>query len=138
LVNSIELTAANGERAAQFDNSHGYLVSKTTQSVKVNSPTSSFGVWCRMGNNCCHGQSEPVLDFETEDVQAVPGSSVTRRPRHDDFRNPQQKINEYQEILRENQMDSLNKMRENLKKRPEVFLLNNVILAIQFFDNFDR
>jgi hypothetical protein len=91
-----------------------------------------------MGNNCCHGQSEPVLDFETEDVQAVPGSSVTRRPRHDDFRNPQQKINEYQEILRENQMDSLNKMRENLKKRPEVFLLNNVILAIQFFDNFDR
>jgi hypothetical protein len=94
-----------------------------------------------MGNNCCHGQSADGFGTEgSVDVQAVPRSSLIRSSRHDDFvsRNPQQKINEYNEILRENQMDNLNKMRENLKKRPDIFLLNNVILSIQFFDNFDR
>jgi hypothetical protein len=94
-----------------------------------------------MGNNCCQGQSE--LDGgsrveRSDDIQTLVDPFVTRRTHDSMSTNPQQKMNDYYKILREAQMSNLKKMREHLKKNPELFLLNNVILAIQFFDNFDR
>ena len=104
---------------------------------------SSFDLGYAMGNNCCNSQSGSIDGYGTErseDIQTVVRSSENHRGYHDDLikTNPQQKMNEYYQILREAQMDNLKKMREHLKRNPELFLLNNVILSIQFFDNFDR
>ncbi|XP_057377286.1 uncharacterized protein LOC130698618 [Daphnia carinata] len=95
-----------------------------------------------MGNHCCQGQSELADGFEVERRMGSRGNiqpSVAMMYHDDDKRiDPLHKVNEYYQILREIQTENLNKMRDQLKKNPQLFLLNNLILAIQFFDNFDR
>lgn len=67
------------------------------------------------------------------------GSSSPPSPRQNTrSTDPQQKLKEYYEILRQMQMDNLTKMRDQLKNKPDIFLLNNLILSVQFFDNFER
>ncbi len=51
---------------------------------------------------------------------------------------PQRKMADYLRIIRQAQAENLAEMREHLKKRPDLFVLNNLILSIQFFDNFER
>uniref|UniRef100_A0A0P5PZF4 Mab-21 n=1 Tax=Daphnia magna TaxID=35525 RepID=A0A0P5PZF4_9CRUS len=95
-----------------------------------------------MGNNCCQGQSELADGFEVERRMGSQGnvqSSVAMTFQDNGKRiDPRHKVNEYYQILREIQTENLNKMRDQLKKNPQLFLLNNLILSIQFFDNFDR
>lgn len=91
-----------------------------------------------MGNNCCREQGDDWLGgtVPKDDEMTTNLPPTTRRK--DSWSDPQRKITEYYDILRQMQTDNLTKMREQLKKKPELFLLNNLILSIQFFDNFDR
>lgn len=94
-----------------------------------------------MGNNCCRQQDEGdvfVVDppAEMEDTRSY--SAAQSNHLYSQSTDPQFKMEEYYEILREMQTDSLEKMRHQLKNKPEIFLLNNLVLSIQFFDNFER
>lgn len=96
-----------------------------------------------MGNKCCRQQDDGGLissdrPFEMEERGTTYLGAVTNNDLQPDAINPQSKLDEYYDILRDMQQDNLAKMREQLKKQPDIFLLNNLILSIQFFDNFDR
>lgn len=92
-----------------------------------------------MGNNCCRDQGENWLEGTGVDdgLQMSNLPTTASRPKSS-WSDPQRKTAEYYDILRQMQTDNLQKMREQLKKKPELFLLNNLVLSIQFFDNFQR
>lgn len=50
----------------------------------------------------------------------------------------QRKLTEFLQITAESQSANLVNMREQLKKKPDLFVLNNLVLSIQFLENFDR
>ena len=111
-----------------------------------------------MGNKCCHGSDErsaSLYDVDprsneptilvttpngglttTNDIstRTAPAAPVMLRTTSE----PQRKMAEYLRIVRQAQAENLAEMRENLKKKPDLFVLNNLILSIQFFDNFER
>jgi len=109
-----------------------------------------------MGNKCCHGSDErsmslyevdPRNDNESSQVAVpngglkvnetsvlAPAATVAMRATSE----PQRKMADYLRIIRQAQAENLAEMREHLKKRPDLFVLNNLILSIQFFDNFER
>ncbi len=65
--------------------------------------------------------------------------NVIVRPRDDTSdSDPRAKLNEFKQIIKDAELKNLDKMREDLKKNPMAFVLNNLVLSIQFFDNFDR
>ena len=112
-----------------------------------------------MGNKCCHGSDEVssslyVVDTRNNDhqpstlvttpngglkandisVRTTSAATVTMRVTSE----PQRKMAEYLRIVRQAQAENLAEMREQLKKKPDLFVLNNLILSIQFFENFER
>ena len=73
------------------------------------------------------------------DVFETGESNVIVRQRDDaSDSDPRAKLNEFKQIIKEAEQKNLDKMREDLKKNPMAFILNNLVLSIQFFDNFDR
>lgn len=94
-----------------------------------------------MGNKCFKGS---VSDFggasDDDAFVGLPKLAVTSRPDSDYSRkvDPQRALNEYHQILHEMQSENLVVMREQLKKKPELFVLNNLIMSIQFFEHFDK
>ncbi len=102
-----------------------------------------------MGNVCCptgSGENKAALDTSRVGASAVLHDLPKSRIRADTSPSessmtpsePKNKLEDYLAILDEAQADNLIKMREQLKKKPELFVLNNLILSIQFFENFDR
>lgn len=95
-----------------------------------------------MGNTCCgqNGQSAeseiPQMPIQESSIQVLPLQELSTQ--NVTLTDPQSKINEYYQILQEVQLENLNNMRKQLAKEPSIFLLNNLIMSIQFFDNFDR
>ena len=109
-----------------------------------------------MGNKCCHGSDERSMSLYEVDprneasnqvtvpngglkvnetsVRTAPAATVAMRTTTE----PQRKMADYLRIVRQAQAENLAEMREHLKKRPDLFVLNNLILSIQFFDNFER
>lgn len=109
-----------------------------------------------MGNKCCHGSDKRSLSLYEVDprndestqvalpngglkvndtsVRTAPAATVAMRTTTE----PQRKMADYLRIVRQAQAENLAEMREHLKKRPDLFVLNNLILSIQFFDNFER
>ena len=90
-----------------------------------------------MGNKCFKGQRVSDLGIGTElDGMPIPKPLVTVRL--DGPVDPQRAANEYHQILNDMQSENLMLLREQLKKKPELFVLNNLVMSIQFFENFDR
>ena len=57
-----------------------------------------------------------------------------------DYRDePQEKLAELERIISNEQKEDLNKMRRDLERNlPMTFILNNLVLSIQFFKNLER
>ena len=70
-----------------------------------------------MGNNCCREQGDDWLGgtVPKDDEMTTNLPPTTRRK--DSWSDPQRKITEYYDILRQMQTDNLTKMREQLKKK---------------------
>lgn len=106
-----------------------------------------------MGNRCC---SERNRDSAAENEQSSGNRAVSdavilrERIRNgqvqvsgedgDDTssKSPGRLMDDYLQLLKDNQAGNLKKMREHLKNKPELFILNNLVLSIQFFEHFER
>lgn len=104
-----------------------------------------------MGNTCCSPSNARVsvadtdVDQHPREMESAPPITVTSgekssidsgySTRNDD---PRDKLQEYLQILRETQTENLTKLREQLKRKPQLFVLNNLVLSIPFFEDFER
>lgn len=90
-----------------------------------------------MGNNCCHNPNglRPSVDLELglDGFPTPPSQMRSGRPM-----DPNHKMKEFYELMKQMQLDNLGKLRDQLKNQPEKFLLNLLTLSVTFFDNFDR
>lgn len=97
-----------------------------------------------MGNNCCGEQGAWSDDNipRSEEIEmrenVQPQTSQELRSEIRDYSNQQSKLSEFYQILHEQQTQNLNQLREHLKKNPELFFLNNLVLAVQFLNNPER
>lgn len=94
-----------------------------------------------MGNKCFKGRmsdfgiagdTDAPAGFSLPAVKVTPDSDYARRV------DPQRAVNEFHQILQDMQKENLAVMRDQLKKKPELFVLNNLVMSVQFFEHFDR
>ncbi len=86
-----------------------------------------MGNWLRKPSKLATIETVGVDSNSRDRVQDVAG-----------YREVGSKMGEFHEIIEETQRRNLNQMRDDLKKNPSTFILNNLAISVQFFDSFER
>lgn len=81
-----------------------------------------------MGNLCCGGNLHPPLLPESEQPTGQSSS-------HQTFNTSESTLLQTVERIRLYHKD---RIRRELENDPQVFILDNLLMCIQFFDNFDK
>ena len=83
-----------------------------------------------MGNGCFKAEEDELEIPDYED-------GIVLKPR-ESVESLKNEVSEFDKINQKLRLDNLQKMREDLKNNPNIFILNNLILCISFFENFEK